>query len=47
MHVGVIVQDVPVLVEKLKGERLQMPAMVSLFTGHAIGRGAGAPLESS
>jgi integrase len=33
----VIVQDVPGLVEKLKGSRLQMQAMVSLFTGVRLG----------
>ena len=33
----VIVRDVPALVEKLKGSRLQMLATVSLFTGMRLG----------
>jgi integrase len=33
----VIVRDVPALVVKLNGHRLEMPAMVSLFTGMRLG----------
>jgi integrase len=33
----VIVQDVPGLVAKLDGDRLRVPAMVSLFTGMRLG----------
>src|SRR5262249_15484105 len=41
----VIVRDVPALVAKLKDWRHGTVAMVALFTGTRLGRGAGAALE--
>src|SRR4029077_18723301 len=33
----VIVQDIPAFIERLRGHRLYVPAMISLFTGVRIG----------